>query len=77
MNIPRPKIRLAIVRHALEARVTFGLVLLCRKNHLANYIKLEKALSLREEDIGRRRLLTRPRPVRQLPVVSAFRVSEG
>jgi hypothetical protein len=25
MNIPSPKIRLAIVRHALETRVTFGL----------------------------------------------------
>ena len=60
-----------------RTQVTFGLVLPCRKKHLATYIKLGKALSLRVEDIGRRRLLTQPRPGRQLPVVSAFRVSEG
>jgi hypothetical protein len=39
--------------------------------------KLGKAISIRVEDIGRRRLLTRPRPGRQLPVGSALRVSEG
>ena len=36
-----------------EPRVTFGLVLLCRKTHLATYMQLGKALSLRVEDIGR------------------------
>jgi hypothetical protein len=54
-----------------NTRVTFGQVLLCRKKHLATYIKLGKALCLRIEDIGRVLLLTQPRPGRQLPVVSA------
>jgi hypothetical protein len=61
----------------IQTRVTFGQVLLCRKKHLATYIKPGNALSLRIEDIGRRRLLTQPRLSRHLPVVSAFRVSEG
>jgi hypothetical protein len=47
------------------------------KSILPTYIQAGKALFLRVEDIGRRRLLTQPRPGRQLPVVSAFRVSEG
>jgi hypothetical protein len=64
-------------QRAYQTRVTFGPVLLCRKKHLATYCKLGNALSLRVDDIGRRRLLTQPRPGRQLPVVSAFRVSEG
>jgi hypothetical protein len=58
-------------------RVTFRQVLLCREKPVATYIKPGNALSLRIEDIGRRRLLTQPRLSRQLPVVSAFRVSEG
>ena len=57
--------------------VTFGPVLSCQKTHLASSYKQGKALSLGVDDFGRRRRLTRPRPVRQLPVVSAFRVSEG
>ena len=60
-----------------RTQVTFGLVLPCRKTHLATYCKHGKALSLRVDDIGRRRPLTRPRPVRQLPVVSALSASEG
>src|ERR1035438_5854275 len=71
-----PRFYLACQR-SYQTRVTFGLVLPCLKKHLATYIKPGKALSLRVEDIGRRRLLTPPRPGRQLPVVSAFRVSEG
>jgi hypothetical protein len=61
-----------------KSEVTFGLVPQCqKKNHLATYIELGKAISLKVDDIGRRRLLTQPRPGRQLPAVSAFRVSEG
>jgi hypothetical protein len=40
-------------------------------------MKPEKSLSLKVDDIGRARLLTQPRPGRQLPVVSAFSASEG
>ena len=64
-------------RPAYRTRVTFRLVLLCRKTRLATYMKPEKALSLKVDDIGRARLLTQPRPGRQLPVVSAFSASEG
>ncbi len=60
-----------------RTQVTFGLVLPCRKTHLATYSKHGKGLSLRVDDIGRRRPLTRPPPGRQLPVVSAFSASEG
>jgi hypothetical protein len=60
-----------------RTQVTFGHVLPCRKAHLATYCKHGKALSLRVDDIGRRRPLTRRRPGRQLPVVSAFSASEG
>ena len=60
-----------------ETRVTSGHVLLCRKKHRGNYMQNSEDLSLRIEDIGRRRLLTQRRLSRQLPVVSAFRVSEG
>ena len=73
-RVPRFYLR---CQRAYQTRVTFGLVLLCGKKHLATYIKPGKALSLRVEDIGRRRLLTQPRLGRQLPLVSAFRVSEG
>jgi hypothetical protein len=60
-----------------QTEVTFWLVLPRQKKHLATYIETENALSLRVDDIGGRRLLTRPRLGQQLPVVSAFRASEG
>jgi hypothetical protein len=40
-------------QRAYQTRVTFGLVFLCRKKHLATCIKLGKALSLKVEDIGK------------------------
>ena len=76
MNIPMPKIRQAIVG---ATGVVGGYALrypLERPSDLPTY-KLGKGLSLRSKDIGRRRLLTQPRPGRQSPVISAFRVSEG
>ena len=62
----------SLCQRAYRTRVTFGLVLPCRKTRLATYMQTRNAISLRVEDIGRRRLLTQPRPGRQLPVVSAF-----
>jgi hypothetical protein len=56
------KIRFATHFIPLPSAVTnpsnLGPVLLCSKKHFATYIKPEKALSLRVEDIGRRRFLT-------------------
>ena len=60
-----------------ERELPLGLYSCAEKRILPLTFEHEKALSLRVEDIGRRRLLTQPRPGRQLPVVSAFRVSEG
>jgi hypothetical protein len=60
-----------------RTQVTFGPYFRAEKKHLASYSKPRRAISLKVDDIGRRRLLTQPRPGRQLPVVSAFRVSEG
>ena len=64
-------------QRAYQTRVTFGLYSRAEKGISPLTCKPGKALSLRVEDIGRRRLLTQPRPGRQLPVVSAFRVSRG
>ena len=60
-----------------ERELPLGLYSCAEKRISPLTFKLGKALFLRVEDIGRRRLLTQPRPGRQLPVVSAFRVSEG
>jgi hypothetical protein len=41
-------------QRAYRTRVTFRLVLPCRKTRLATYMKPEKALFLEVDDIGRR-----------------------
>jgi len=69
-------------RRAPPTRVTFGQVLPCRKAHLAPYIKPEKALLLKVDDIDRTQLLVRRAHVGSCPSLGrrqfgALSASEG